>query len=341
MSSARYRHQPNCKTAKIFFALLLVFGCASVLVVPARCQDKDDEIVATLTGGRVIVHATRESVTFAAIDEPIEAGSAPPRVMTVDGRHVAVLLGSSEWRIPADPNPIRLDKGYTRIGATDSRYQGGYSGEAEPDLETVGVGFLEKLAPLAARLHHQLDFPAEQPLFELVIIGFGPRDYGPEVWTVEYRMTQTVVATRGDYWQTRVLRPRFTQIYPPEKHAPRKLVETCYPSACKGPTLQQLLEGNEPTLEKLAGSDQKFLKAVDFISKGQAQKAVAPDASGFLRAAVPLIYSGRRFVMGTFEEEHGFDWVVPPDEPIEKAKEEKNRPPEAPTLRRKIDPPGF
>jgi hypothetical protein len=78
---------------------------------------------------------------------------------------------------------------------------------------------------------------------------------------------------------------------------------------------------------------------VDFISKGQAQKAVAPDAVGFLRAAVPLLYSGRRFVMGTFEEEHGFDWVVPPDEPIEKAKDDKNRPPEAPTLRRKVDPP--
>ena len=52
--------------------------------------------------------------------------------------------------------------------------------------------FLEKLTPLAARLHHKLDFPADQPLFEMVIIGFGPHDYGPEVWTVEYRMTQTV-----------------------------------------------------------------------------------------------------------------------------------------------------
>ncbi len=111
--------------------------CVCVLATPADSQDKDDEIVATLTGGRVIVHATRESVTFIAIDEPIEAGSAPPRVMTVDGRHVAVLLGSSEWRIPADPNPIRLDKGYTRVGATDSRYQGSYGGEAEPDLETT------------------------------------------------------------------------------------------------------------------------------------------------------------------------------------------------------------
>jgi hypothetical protein len=312
---------------------------AFAVAASAKAQDKDDEIVATLCGGRVIIHATRESVTFIAIDEPIEAGSAPPRVLTLDGRHVAVLLGASEWRIPADPMPIRLDRDYQRIGAQDPKYQGSYSGDAEPDLETMGVAFLEKLSPLAARLHHKLDFPTDQPLFEMIIIGFGPKDYGPEVWTVEYRMTQSVVATRGDYWQTRVLRPRFTQIYPPEKKAPRKLVETCYPGECKGPTLQQLLEGNEPTLEKLARSDQKFLKAAEFISKGQAQKAVASDAVGFLRAAVPLLFSGRRLVMGTFEEEHGFDWVVPPDEPIRKAKDDKNRPPEAPTLRRKVDPP--
>jgi hypothetical protein len=42
--------------------------------------------------------------------------------------------------------------------------------------------------------------------------------------------------------------------------------------------------------------------------------------------------------MGTMEEQRGFDWVVPPDEPIEKAVEDKNRPPEAPTLRRPIKP---
>ena len=310
-------------------------------LMPANAQDKDDEIVATLTGGRVIVHATRESVTFIAIDEPIEAGSAPPRVMNVDSHHVAVLFGSTEWRIPADPNPIRLDRGRITSNSIDMRYSSTYNGEAEPDLETLGVGFLEKLTPLAARLHHKLDFPADQPLFELVMIGFGPADYGPEVWTVEYRMTQAVVAARGDYWQTKVLRPRFTQLYPPDKKAPHTLVETCYPAECKGPTLQQLLEGNEPTLEKLAKSDAKLSKAADFISKGQAQKAVAADAVAFLRAAVPLLYTGRRFVMGTFEEQHGFDWVVPPDEPIEKAKkEDKNVPAQPPTLRRRVDPPG-
>jgi hypothetical protein len=228
------------------------------------------------------------------------------------------------------------------VTGTDPSYQGTYAGEAEPDLETIAVAFLEKLKPLAARLHHKLDFPADQPLFELVVAGFGPKDYGPEVWTVEFRMSQTVVATRGDYWQTRVLRPRFTQIYPPEKHEPRKLVETCYPGDCKGPSLQQLLEGNEPGLEKLAKSDPKFVKAVDLIMKGQAQKAVASDTAAYLRAAVPLLYSGRKFLMGTFEEEHGFEWIVPPDEPIERAKtkDDKNQPSGPPTLRRRADPPG-
>jgi hypothetical protein len=339
MGHKAYEGVASYKCFRYSFALFLISILGVAVSVPACAQDKDDEIVATLAGGRVIIHATPESITFVALDEPIEAGSAPPRVMSVDGRHVAVLFGSSEWRIPADPNPIRLDKGYTRTGTPDPRYQGSYGGEAEADLEQMGVAFLEKLTPLAARLHHKLDFPPDQPLFELVVIGFGPRDYGPEVWTVEYRMTQTNMASRGDFWQTRVLRPRFEQIYPPEKHQPRKLVEACYPGTCKGPSLQQLLEGNEPTLEKLVKSDVKLSKAVALISNGQAQKAAREDANTFLRAAVPLIFPDRHFVMGTYEGEHGFQWILPPDEPIEKAKDDKNRPAEAPSLRRRADPP--
>jgi hypothetical protein len=328
----------SCQFGVLILLLAAMFGAAS----PAAAQDQDDEIVASLAGGRVIVHATRESITFIAIDEPIETGSVPPRILSLDGHHIGVLLGATEWRIPADPTPIRLDKGLTRISGQDQRYAGTY-GESEADLETMGVAFLEKLTPLAARLHHKLDFPSDQPLFEIVIVGFGPRDYGPEVWTAQFHMTQTSVAARGDYWQTRVLRPRFEQIYPPDKKAAKKMIETCYPGTCKGPTIQQLLEGNEPDLEKLAGSNPKFLKAVDVISKGQAQKAVAEDAAAYLRAAVPLLYPNRKFVMGTFEEQHGFDWIVPPDEPVEKAKkndkDDKDQPTEAPTLRRRADPP--
>src|SRR5215831_2328764 len=319
------------------FAIALAFSA-----VTGTAQDQDDEIVATLAGGRVIVHATRENLIFIAINEPIEeVGSVPPRVVSLDSRHVGVLFGSSEWRMPADPKPIRLDKQLTRVANQDPKYAGSYNGDAEPDLETIGVAFLEKLTPLAARLHHKLDFPADQPLFELVVIGFGPADYGPEVWTMEYRMTQEMISSRGEFWQTKVLRPRFEQIYPPEKKAPKKLVETCYPGACKGPTLQQLIEGNEPSLAKLSRSDAKWTKAADLIAKGQAQKAATPDTAAFLRAAIPLVYPNRQFVMGTFEEQHGFDWVVPPEEPVERAKkeEDKNRPAEAPTLRRRADPP--
>ena len=70
--------------------------------------------------------------------------------------------------------------------------------------------------------------------------------------------------------------------------------------------------------------------------------ALAADSAPFLRAAIPLIYTGRQFVMGTIEEQHGFDWIVPPEEPVEKAQkgpEDKNRPADAPTLRRRVDPP--
>src|SRR5215471_12331104 len=333
---------PSFPVGASVLRIALAAASFAIFSPPAAAQDRDDEIVATLAAGRVIVQATRENIVFIAINEPIEeSGSVPPRVLSLDSHHIGVLFGSSEWRIPAEPAPIRLDKNLTRIATGDPRYQGTYNGEAEPDLETIGVAFLEKLTPLAARLHHKLDFPPDQPLFELVVIGFGPADYGPEVWLAEYRMTQAIIASRGDYWQTRVLRPRFMQIYPPEKKAPKKLVETCYPGACKGPTLQQLIEGNEPSLAKLGGSDPKWAKAADLIAKGQAQKAATPDTAAFLRAAIPLVYPNRQFVMGTFEEQHGFDWVVPPEEPVERAKkeEDKNRPAEAPTLRRRADPP--
>ncbi len=314
--------------------------CLSLLfLVPAaraQTQPAEDEIVANLAGGRVIIHVARDTIVFAAVDQPIEANSIPPRVMDLDSTHVAVLFGASEWRLPADPKPVRLDRNFQRVGGRDSRYQA--PGEAEPDLESIGIAFLEKLRPLVSQLHHKIDFRPEDPLFEAVIIGYAPNQYGPEVWTVEYRIQQEEIATRGDYWQTRVLRPRFEQLYPPEKHAPRTLVETRYPADSKGPTLQMLIEGNDPRMARLGSEDQRFAKVLETIGKGQAQKAVAADAADFLRAAIPLIAPGARFVLGTMGEAHGFEWVVQPDEPVQKVKEDKDRPPDAPTLRRKPNP---
>jgi hypothetical protein len=75
------------------------------------------------------------------------------------------------------------------------------------------------------------------------------------------------------------------------------------------------------------------------VGHGQAQKAVPADAADFLRAVLPLIAEHSRFVLGKMEEQRGFAWIVPPEEPIEKAKkDDKERPAEAPTLRKRPTP---
>jgi len=315
-------------------ALLLIF--AAVVAIPVVAQEHEDEIVANLAGGRVIVHVARETIIFAAIDRPVEKNSIPPRVMELDSTHVGVLFGASEWRIPADPKPLRLDRDFHRIARADLRYEPSPDG-AEKDLETLGIAFLEKLRPLVSQLHHKLDFAADEPIFQIVMIGYAPNDYGPEVWVVEYRIEQQQIATRGDYWQTRILRPRFTQLYPPEKKAPRTIVESRYPPDTKGPTLAQMIQGNDPLITPLA-SQPRFEKVLENIRGGSAQKAVALDSIDFIRAVLPQIAGGAKFVLGTFGEAHGFEWVVPPDEPVEKVQEDKNRPPDAPTLRRPPKP---
>ena len=307
------------------------------MAAPARAQGREDEIVANLAGGRVIVHVAHDVIIFAAIDQPVERNSVPPRVVDLDFTHIGVLLGASEWRIPADPKPIRMDRHIQRVGARDPRDQQYAPGEAEPDLETIGTAFLEKLRPLVAQLHSKLEFPPDEPIFELVIIGYAPGDYGPEVWAVEYRMEQEQIATRGEYWQTRVLRPRFTQLYPPEKHAPRTVVESRYPAGLKGPTLQEMIQSNDPRITSLA-QQPRFEKVLENLRAGTAQRAAPVDSVDYMRAVLPLLAGNAPFILGTMDDQRGLNWIVPPIEPVEKVEEDKNRPPEAPTLRRKPKP---
>jgi hypothetical protein len=324
-------------------------------VAVAQTQQREDEIVASLSGGRVIVQVAKDDVIlFGAIDQPAETGSAPPRVLQLDAGHVGILFGATEWQSPAQPKPVRLDEDFRPVRSVDQHYQA-YADQAAPDLETIGIGFLEELRPLVAQLHHKLDFGAEEALLEVIILGFA-HDYGPEVWQVEYRIEQEQVATRGEYWQTRVLRPRFTQLYPPEggKKGPHTLVEARYPpqsASDRGgkrtvqdeePPLLALIEGADPRIAKLESSDPKFMKEAQAIEKGQAQKVASADAADFLRAALPLMANGSKFFLGTMEEQRGFDWIVPPDEPVKKAPaqkaDQKDQEPYVPSLRKKPTP---
>jgi hypothetical protein len=330
----------------IFFAAMLLPAGAS-----AQTLQREDEIVASLAGGRVIAQVAKDNViVFAAINQPVEQNSVPPRLLQLDATHVGILFGASEWQIPSAPTSVRLDRDFQSVQSNNQHYAQ-YPGQEAPDLETIGVAFLEKLRPLVAQLHHKLDFRPDDALFELIILGFAP-DYGPEVWQVEYRIEQQQVAARGEYWQTRILRPRFSQLYPPEggKKAPHTLVEARYPPASPDapagktrnnePPLIALIQAGDPVLARLRSGDAKFAKVMDAIDHGQAQKASATDSADFLRAALPLISGGNRFFLGTIEEQRGFNWIVPPDEPLEKAEknDDKKRPPDAPSLRRKPTP---
>ena len=315
-------------------ALLL----AATLVSAPSALSQEDEIVANLAGGRAIILVANGAIVFAAIDHPLESKSVPPRVASVDSRHVAILFGASEWQIPAQPRPIRLDRELPAMTAPNPFYA--QPGAPEQDLEQIGVAFLERLRPLVSQLHHRIDLKLDEPLLEIVLVGYAPRDYGAEVWLVDYNVEQKEVAAQGDFWQTHLLRPRFTQLYPPEKHQPKTLMEVRFPPVLQDVPLLGLLQQNDPGIARLRSSDQHIAKVIDQIQRGEAQKADPEAASNFLREAVPTLAGSAEFSIGTIKESGGFEWIIPPQEPREKENkaEEKERPPDAPTLNRKPKP---
>ena len=314
------------------FALLLLLG-----LLPVGSRAQEDEIVANLAGGRVIILVARDTIVFGAIDRPIEATGIPPRVAALGNEHIGIFFGASEWQVPAQPRPIRLDRDIPDIRPPGKNvYRPPDSGE--PDLEAIGVAFLEKLRPLVSQLHHKIDLKPDDPIFEIVLIGY-PHEYGPEVWLMEYRAEQESVGGNVEYWQTHILRPRFTQLYPPEKHQAKTLVECYFPMDQPVVPLMGLIQANDPGIAQIRNSDSKFGKVVELLERGQANKTNPDDSADFLRAVLPVLAGKATFIEGKMEETGGFEWIVPPEEPAEKPNQlEKDRPPDAPTLRRKPNP---
>ena len=319
-----------------FFLLLL--AAFALMAASARCQE--DEIVANLAGGRVLIHVTRDSILFAAIDHPLEAKSVPPRVTSLGSSHIGIFFGASEWQSPAQPRPIRLDRDIPDVRVSRNQQYQLPAGSGETDLEEIGVVFLEKLRPLVSQLHHKIDLKPDEPLVEIVLVGYAPEGYGPEVWTIDYQVEQDSIGGKTDFWQTHILRPRFTQLYPPEKHQPKTLLELCFPADLQAIPLTGLIQQNDSGIARLRSSDARFAKVVDQIEHGQANKSSPQDAADFLRAALPLLAGNSRFIEGQLGESGGFEWIVPPEEPVDKQQraEDKDRPPDAPTLRRKPNP---
>ncbi|HJY86059.1 MAG TPA: hypothetical protein VKE24_04405 [Candidatus Acidoferrales bacterium] len=313
---------------------LPVFICVLLWVLPliGQAQEREPDIVLTLATGRVIISVGAKGIVIGALEGPAKSGSCPPLIVPVGGRRLGILLGAVEWAAHGRAL-VRFDRVLPALASEVTRPRPAKDPQpTASDIESLGVAFLERLRAVAQELHHKLDLRPQEPLVELLLVGY-EENYGPEVWLLKYRVAQE--ASRGDYWRTRVLRPSYTQLYPPEKGQPRTLIEVRFPDE-SGPTLLELLRQKDPRLVRIAASDARIARAAEYLDRGESQKALAGDTAEWLRATLGAVRAAdERQILGVLYEERDLEWLLAPPERPEKAQQEKPRETGAPTLRKK------
>ncbi len=335
------------------FLPLSVFLCAYpwFLSVPASAQQSSDqEIAVNLAEGRTVICATKDAIILAATDAHGEAGSLPPGISILSAQRVGVILGAVEWVLPdSKDQPIRLDGELNHLVAA-ALNNGGQKDEGfrASDIESIGISVLERLRLLAAALHHKVTLGEDEPLIRIVLAGY-VRDYGPEAWAIDYRIQQDDLG--NGIFRTRVLRPSYNQLYPPDKGKPKTLMEVRYPpeDRAKGePELLDLLQQNDARLSKLRAATEIEGKAMTMVVEGQSQKSDAASVVSFLKAALPATTpADTKLFMVKVDYDAGFQWIIQPPKapappsppPAPGQKPNDNTPDESdrPTLRHKSE----
>ncbi len=312
----------------MFGVVLLATGLALLASPPAPPQE---EVVANLAAGRVLILVTRDAILVGAAENPIEPETQPPLVVPLGDRRVGILLGPVVWSWPSSSHePVRLGVELQRVMSTTvGSGPGRLETEQAGDIEQLGLGLLEVIRQATDRIYHPLGLAPEEPLVELLLAGY-LEGYGPEVWSLRYRVRQEPL--RGDFFRTRVLRPQYVQLYPPEKGQPRGILEIRYPRNDAAPQLVDLLAQGDSRLLRLRSARADLFEKIE---RGELHKAKSEAALEFLRTAMNLISEPEHdVVIARIEERRGFAWILAPPEPLETAEQEK-RPPGAPTLRRR------
>jgi hypothetical protein len=315
--------------------LLLAVTLSPLLVARAQDRVPEDEIVADLASGRVDIIVAKDAIVIGVVEKVVEPNSRPPVIVPLGSRRAAVLLGAVDWLDLVSGEPLaRLSKEvanlHPRTKASNAPHlqHNGTEGVAE-DIESVGLGVFERLRELVARLHAKIELPADEPLFEVLLADYLP-DYGPEIWVLSYFAEQNEV--RSGYLETRVSRPHYLQLWPPEKGAPKTVLETRYPPD-KSPSLLDLLHTDDPRLQHVRTADPKIAAVANLLLQGATNKALAGDVIQFLRAALDAIATaGEKEGVAAIGEQTGFDWILQTPEP--KAPGQKARPADAPTLQK-------
>jgi hypothetical protein len=327
-----------------FRMVLSVFICVHLWIASSLVSAQEgaaQELAVNLAEGRVIICAAKDGIILATVDAHSEAGSRPPTVASLGPLRAGVILGAVEWVKPDSMDqPVRLDAEFPRLAAAAIISPGAQkSSETASDIESIGVSILERVRVLAGQLHSKINLGEDEPLVRIILADYVP-GYGPEAWTLDYFVRQDQLAS--GYWRTRVLRPSYTQLYPPEKGQPHTLVEVRYPSADRAkdePELRDLLQQYDPRLTTIRAANASVAKSVAFVSEGQSQKSDAASDINFLRAALPAVVPPEtEITMADVDFDRGFQWVMHPRGPaVPPPADDKPQEPHAPTLRRKSE----
>jgi hypothetical protein len=317
--------------------LILVAAAAVSLLCghtpPAAAQQKQggEEIVANLATGRVVFCVSRDGIIVGAVtNDKAEPGSHAPLFVPLVGGHVAVLLGAVEWvEVNSNKPPVRLDQLLADLPFKAMRSTVYSEANEAGDIEGLGMRFLEAFRPVAGLLHHQVNIKEDEPLVQILVIGY-EQDYGPEAWLLNYLVQQREL--EDNYFDTLVLRPSYTQLYPPEKGEPRTIVEHRYPADMPGPTLAELLGRNDSRLISIRQESPVTGKAAQFVLDGASQKAASEGVTAFIRGALTATSPpDSKLTLAILREGDRFDWIVPPTDMPKKPTEK--RADDAPTLR--------
>lgn len=318
-------------------SLALVAIILAQVASRASLQDQpgtpSEETVANLAAGRVIIAVVKDAILIATVENPIEAETRPPTPVVLSSERAGILLGAENWTSPSSKQELaQLDEELPHLRShlvpSAPHLQAEQGGGEATDIETIGQGLLERLNDVAQDLHSKVNLSANEPLTELILVGYLP-GYGPDIWRLTYQIQQE--EQNSDYWTTRVLRPSYLQFWPPEKGQPRTLLEFAYPND-NAPTLLDLLRQKDPRVEQVVRSDSKMAEVASHFLEGESNKVLAADATQFLRAVLSAIApANARETMCAIREETGVEWILAP--PAERlAPNQPARPPGAPSL---------
>jgi hypothetical protein len=342
------RHHNRKLSIPSLLLLLSVFICVHLWFLSPFSfaqETADQEVAVNLAEGRVVICAAKDGIILAAMDTHDEVGSGPPGITILSAVRMGVMLGAVEWVQPdSQDKPVRLDNEFHSLIAaalnTAGRKDDAFRAS---DIEAVGIAVLERVRGLAGLLHHKINLGEDEPLIRIVLVGY-ERDYGPEAWTIDFHIRQDALG--NDIWRTRVLRPSYNQLYPPEKGKPKTFMEVRYPPenrATGEPELLDLLQQNDSRLAKIRAANEIQAKSVTLVVEGQSQKSDAASLVNFLKAALPAITPpATKLTMAKVDYDAGFQWILQPPKapappPGETPKDKAPEEPERPTLRHKSE----